>query len=230
MNRAEIPAAGGNRRIDRIDKYANYKGLNDNRLTKECGIAVGTLGKARKEGKDASGRTCEAILSRFPELSRAWLMEGTGEMLADVSATDFPLFPLVEDMAAECGESGGVFDTNAFRNLPRLGVPGVPRDTEFFIRAQGYSMIDASRPELSIPPGSLVGLAKINGGVIRWGETYALATPDGIMIKRVFPTDSPDKVKCVSYNTVEYPEFIIDRSDVRDVARITCVIPVYVRG
>ena len=52
-----------------------------------------------------------------------------------------------------------------------------------------------------------------------------LPLPDGIMIKRVFPAEDSDQIKgASSYNSTDYPEFMIDRSDVRDVARITCVI------
>lgn len=217
------------RKIDRLDQYAAYKGYNDNKITRDTGISVGTLGKSRKEGKDITGRTCEAILSRYPELSRLWLMKGEGPMLISDERPEGPSFPLVEDITAECGPMGGTFDSNAFIHLPRLMVPGVPRDTDFFIRATGHSMINSEYPELSIPPGALVGLAKINGNIMRWGETYALATPDGIMIKRVFPAESGGGIRCVSYNAGEYPEFVIDKTDVRDVARITCVIPVYVR-
>ncbi len=217
------------RRIDRLDRYIAFKGYNDNKITKESGISVGTLGKSRKEGKDITGRTCEAILARYPELSRAWLMEGIGEMIIDQTKPDFTTFPYIEDITAECGPAAGTFDAASFSKHPRLGVPGVPRDTDFFIRAQGFSMLNPDSPELSIPPGALVGLARINGNIVRWGETYALATPDGIMLKRVFPGEDKDKIRCVSYNSTEYPEFTIDRSDIRDVARITCVIPVYVR-
>lgn len=218
------------RKVDRLDQYAAYKGYNDNKITRDTGISVGTLGKSRKPGKDITGRTCEAILSRYPELNRRWLMKGEGPMLvSDDHRTDVPSFPFVEDITAECGHLTGFFDSSAFSNLPRLMVPGVPRDTDFFIRATGHSMINVDHPELSIPPGSLVGLAKINGNIMRWGETYALATPDGIMLKRVFPDKDGNVIRCVSYNAGEYPEFTIDRADIRDVARITCVIPVYVR-
>ncbi len=216
------------RRIDRLDIYANYKGYNDNKITHDTGISIGTLGKSRKEGKDITGRTCEAILSRYPELNRVWLMSGEGEMIISDDYDSSPSYPVVEDIAAECGQAEGIFDASSFSNFSRMKIPGVPRDTEFFIRATGYSMVDNDHPEMSIPPGSLIGISKMKGG-IRWGETYAIATPDGIMIKRILPDNDKNKILCVSYNSTDYPPFTLSRTEIRDIARITCVVPLYIR-
>ena len=40
--------------IDRFDQYMKAKGLNDNRVTVLLGLAVGTIGKSRREGRDLS--------------------------------------------------------------------------------------------------------------------------------------------------------------------------------
>lgn len=217
------------RKIDRLDRFARYKGINDNQLTKQSGIAVGTLGKSRKPGKDMSGRTCRSILEAFPELSQAWLMEGKGEMLS----TDLPHYPdgivFIDDVTAECGALTGTLDSTQYAQFPHVSLPGIPKDTEFFIRASGYSMINEERPEFSIPPGALVGVSRLKSGNISWGETYVMATPAGIMVKRVFPSDDKNKIRCVSYNSKDYPEFSVDREDILEVGRITCVVPVYIR-
>ena len=47
---------------------------------------------------------------------------------------------------------------------------------------------------------------------IEWGKTYVLATNDGAIVKRIY--DAGDKVKCVSYNSEEYPEFYIEKSSI----------------
>ena len=68
------------RRVDRLDRYIKFRGLNDNKVTLESGISVGTLGKSRKEGKDITSKTAEMILDAYPEINRAWLLTGDGEM------------------------------------------------------------------------------------------------------------------------------------------------------
>lgn len=218
------------RKIDRLDRFAQFRNLNDNRITQECGLSIGTLGKSRKPGKDISRKTTEAILERYPEIDREWFVTGIGDMLANQRKPEYPAYPYFDTDTAECGPAAGMADGIVTERLPRVAIPGVPRDTEFFIKARGYSMLDSERPELSIPPGALVGLAKVSAGVIRWGETYALTTDDGIIIKRVLPDpDDSRLIRCVSYNREDFPEFAMPRADVREFARITCVVPVYVR-
>ena len=61
------------------------KGLNDNRVTKEVGLSVGTLGKSRKENRDLSDKVVEQLLNFYKDLSRDWLLKGEGEMLKNPS-------------------------------------------------------------------------------------------------------------------------------------------------
>ena len=75
------------KRIERFDKYLSYKGLNDNIVTNDLGLSVGTIGKSRKDGRDLSDRVVELILNFYTDLSRVWLLTGEGEMLvADPTA------------------------------------------------------------------------------------------------------------------------------------------------
>lgn len=220
------------RKIDRMDLYAEYKNLNDNQITKDCGLSVGTIGKSRKKGKDISRRTAEALLDRYEDLNRQWLLSGEGNMIntPEADGIDFQSFPIVDTAKAECGRPNGLSEAFKEDGLPRIAIPGIPSNTEFFIVATGYSMINYDYPELSIPPGALVGLVKNSGDFMRWGEVYALATADGIMIKRIVPDpEDRESVRCISYNDEEYPAFSIRRDEIYDLARLTCVVPVYVR-
>ena len=69
------------KKIDRFDKYMKIKGLNDNRVTNELGLSVGTLGKSRKENRDLSDKNIEKILKYYVDINRTWLLTGEGDML-----------------------------------------------------------------------------------------------------------------------------------------------------
>lgn len=66
--------------FERLDKYMEYKGLNDNRITVETGISVGLIGKGRKRG-GLSQENISKILYKYPDLNANWLFRGEGNML-----------------------------------------------------------------------------------------------------------------------------------------------------
>ena len=216
--------------IDRLDAYARFRNLTDAEITRECSLAVGTLGKSRKPGKDISRRVAAIFLDHYTDINRQWFMNGEGEMMRDNRRPDFTTFPLIDTTRAECGRTGGLAEAALAENLPVVGLPGIPRETDFFIQATGYSMTYPERPELSIPPGALVGVSKINERQsIRWGEVYMVSTVDGVMIKKLLQDTDAEFVRCSSYNREEYPEFRMRKDEILECGRITCVIPVYLR-
>ena len=75
------------RKIDRFDKYMRFKGLNDNRVTVQLGLSIGTLGKSRKEGRDLSDKVVERILNFYIDIDRIWLLTGEGPMLKQATQT-----------------------------------------------------------------------------------------------------------------------------------------------
>lgn len=68
-------------KIDRLIKYMDYKRLNDNQVTVDCGLAVGLIGKARKGKSDLGRNSIEKILKVYRDLNRQWLVYGEGDML-----------------------------------------------------------------------------------------------------------------------------------------------------
>ena len=193
------------RLIDRLGEYARFRNLNDARVTRDCQLAIGTLGKSRKPGKDLTRRVAEVILSTYSDLSRDWFLNGEGEMIQPRSEIDFPTYPLIDTLKAECGRPGGLSEAAMEADCPIIGIPGVPRDTDFFVQASGYSMVNSERPELSIPP------------------------VDGFLIKRLLQDEDSDYVRCASYNKSDFPEFRLPVNEIIECGRITCVVPVYVR-
>ena len=52
-------------RFERFDKYMKFKGLNDNKVTIQCGLSQGLLGKARVGKQDLGARAINKILTKY---------------------------------------------------------------------------------------------------------------------------------------------------------------------
>ena len=83
--------------FDRLDKYMEYSGLNDNKLTVLAQLSVGALGKQRKGGRGLSVERIARILHTCPDLNAEWLMTGNGDMLKKVWRGD----KIIPDMTME---------------------------------------------------------------------------------------------------------------------------------
>lgn len=73
------------RRIDRLERYMIIKKLNDNQVTKDCGLSVGLLNQAKRGKSDLGSKAIDKILSKYQDLSRVWLLTGEGPMLTSSS-------------------------------------------------------------------------------------------------------------------------------------------------
>lgn len=210
------------RKIERFCKYMEYKGLNDNKVTVQLGLSVGTLGKSRKEGRDLSDKVVEQILNFYTDLNRVWLLTGEGDMLRqDVGGVS-----AVDAGGAEHGASDGV----EMVNLVSLSAKG-GRLSDYCGQACEYDCEQIASPvggaELAVrvygdsmepdyPNGSLVYVRRINErAFLEWGKVYVLDTCNGAVIKRLVPSERDGYVRCVSINPApEYAPFEVSLEDV----------------
>lgn len=213
------------RKIDRFDRYMKSKGLNDNKVTNLLGLSVGTLGKSRKPQRDLSDKSVEQILKFYTDLNRVWLMTGEGEMLYtptietqgskqetenETTAKLVNIFPV----EAQAGSLKDFFESVREWNCEKIISP--VRDVDFALGVAGDSM----SPEY--PNGSRIFVKQINErAFIEWGRVFVLDTCNGIVIKRLVPSEKDGYVKCLSINTDPiYAPFEVAWSDVYGVYRV----------
>lgn len=203
------------RRIDRLIKYMEYKGLNDNRVTKECDLSQGLLSQARSGKSDLSIATIDKILKKYQEINPIWLSSGYGEMLKEgkaVAKTDLrPRY----DLMAFAGQLTEYVNESAEMVA---AIPQIPK-YDFTIRITGDSM----EPEYR--SGDEVACLKVEkGNFIQWGKVYVLNTSQGAVIKRLYR--GKKGYKCVSDNR-KYSEFEIPEEEVYSVNLVVGMIRIY---
>lgn len=141
-----------------------------------------------------------------------WLITGEGDMLSSSSSTQpqpsvknervaddevykVPLVPI-----SALGGSLNDFNTTVCRDDCETVISPI-KDIDMAIKISGDSM------EPEYPSGSTVLIKKINEhAFLEWGKVYVLSTCNGTVIKRLMPTDDPNKVLCESINP-KYPPF-----------------------
>lgn len=218
----------GGRRIDRLDHFAQMIGINDNQLTKETGLAVGTLGKSRKPDKDLSVKTVSLIAERFPQLNREWLLTGNGEMWSRPELPSFPTYPIIDlNLYRASSKNNSLADMVRLDSNQYVSLPEIPHETQFFIRAVS-SFAAGSAHDFRIELGDLVGLSKIGTMPLRWGELYLLATADGFQLKRIRPAEG-DRILCVADDSDRFPSFSLSSEEIKEYARVTCIIRCFAR-
>ena len=200
--------------IERLLKFSN---LNASEFAMKIGTkttqAIYDLQRGRT--KTISSSMADKIISCYPQVNKAWLLTGEGDMLNKPmrqvdkeEAVESPTTVLLLPMYAHGGSLNNFVTYAKENDCEKIISPIVGVD--FAIQVSGDSM----SPEY--PNGSRVFIKKINEkAFIEWGKTYVLDTCNGIVVKRIVPSDREGCIKCVSINTDPiYAPFEVSLSDV----------------
>jgi len=182
------------RRIDRFDKYMACTNLNDNKVTQQLGLSVGTIGKSRKEGRDLSDRVVEQILNFYTNLNRVWLLTGEGEMLSAGKR-----IPLYDDDVTIGGVNGSMANVDdAARPTEWIDAGDWFPNATSAIHHYGDSMTE-------YPSGCILALKRVNNwSLLINGENYVIETDEFRITKQV--QDDGDCIVAYSSNTETYPD------------------------
>ena len=213
----------------RLVQYLKYKKIGQNRFESLAGLSNGYISNLKTS---PSVDKAEKIFVAAPDLNRDWLLRGEGEMLNvmnELESIPTPAvesgLPVYEDAYFGCspgGFMGALKDADA-----RMAVPGLADDGRtFVVRARGESMVNRDNPSRSIPDGAYVAIQKTALSTPLWGEAYALATDDGCIIKRLYPSEREGCVRCVSINADEFPAFELRTDEIHDFGLVKAVITV----
>jgi len=163
-----------------------------------------------------------AILSSDLGISPKWLMAGEGEMLTSTtptpppspSAHSLPLIPA----EAFAGPGLPSYDDERIEDFYTVSEF---KNSDFLIRVKGDSMV----PKYN--GGDIVACKKValdNLYFLQWNRAYVILTrSQGIMIKRVHPSEKDGYIKCVSDNT-EYAPFDVPTDDIIQIALVNGAI------
>ena len=221
---------------DRLIEFLKYKGIGQNRFAQTIGVSAGYVNNIRKSIQPDK---INSIAKFYPELNTGWLLTGEGEMLKPIeiganyykkinnSVTEFKPRPHISITPAICGLPNGFEVAVKKQDCEMLPLP-VREEYDFSIIAKGDSMINHDNPERSIKAGDYIACRIwTSRSYVRWGEVYALATADGVIVKKVMPSDREGMIKCVSFNEKDgYLPFNLKIDEIFDWALVIAVVSV----
>ena len=210
---------------ERVLYFTDYKGFAKEKFFEELGVTYGNF-KGKAKEKALSSDILAKIVSKYPELNPEWLLTGEGEMLKSGTTKtgtskeeSVKGIPLVNATAIG-GYGNNVFsfeerDVKDYYVIPKFK----HKQVDFMIEVEGSSMY----PKYN--SGDVVACRIIKErNFIQWNKTHVIATREqGIIIKRIKPSDAPNSLLMVSDNE-SYDPFNVPEEEIEGLAIVVGVI------
>lgn len=173
---------------EKLVQLQSYLRLSWKEIAQRIGIKTSqTFTDIRRGRHGISPKVAQAILRAFPQISRDWLIFGTGDMLAANKEQSVPLYGNLNDFESKV--------SNASYNTSHL----FP-NAEFAIRCVDNSMIE-------FPIGSTLFLKQVNNlSNIVMGSIYLVETEDFCAIKHIQKGSTRDSITLYSSNNKTYSD------------------------
>lgn len=220
---------------DRLLAFLDHLEIGQTKFEELAGIGRASISKI-KDGM--SSTNLAKISTAFPELNTEWLITGKGKMLKEgildnnadiISLTNMSTpKPFIDSLYASCGVPNGFSVAIKASDCENISIPLISVDYDFSIRAKGDSMINYDNPNRSIRDKDIV-LCKLwkSRSHVRWGEVYALATSEGVVIKKIKPCEEDgSKIVCESYNEKEFPSYTLPLDEIYEWATVEGVFSI----
>lgn len=223
--------------LEKLKLLIDNEKVSRYQVAKDLGVSKSTLTNYYKGSTTPSGLILDAI-EKYITQKFCFELEQLTFQDQESSPKDDNCTPHYEEMAgkaiphidvvtASCGLPNGFNSAIMQADCERFIIPDMP-GCDFTIRAGGRSMINRNVPERSINDRDIVGCRVVRSrSHVRWGEVYALATYDGIMIKKIEESEREGYIRCVPFNNDEgFKPYDVPIEEVYDWALVVGVVSV----
>lgn len=198
-------------RIEQVIKWSGIASVSA--FAREIGLNRGENLYQIKRGNNGISRDlAESIAAKYPQISKAWLLTGEGEMLPGKTTTeryDIPFFKMDVTSLPEPMEQ---VEPAYYISFPMF------RGADF----AAFTFADAMEPE--IPKGAIVLLQEIKAGNLTPGAIYYVKSVRFNGIRYVRKGSDEGKLRLVPKNTADYDEMMIDDTEVKNMFRIRGIL------
>lgn len=228
----------------RIDLLIKELGMNSQKeFADKIGVSTAAITNWRNRGVESvNASPVMKIKVRYPNISAKWIAFGEGEMYEDNveipnSVTYTRNKPLIDMQKLEADIKKKMDEKAAGKAQPEMRphylalaragalseeqdgyyemhpvISQIPR-YDFTARVWGDSMIPDYRSG-----DTIACLDVTKSSFLQQGRVHLINTRQGVMLKKIF--DEGERLRCVSINEKEYPEFTIPKSEVFTIALV----------
>ena len=198
----------------RIEQVIKWSGISSvSAFAREIGLNRGENLYQIKRGNNGISRDlAESIASKYPQISKAWLLTGEGEMLPGKTAKeryDIPFYKM---------------DVTSLPELMEQVEPAYYISFPMFRGADyaAFTFADAMEPE--IPKGAIVFLQQVEKDNFTPGAIYYIKSTKFNGIRYVRKSVKDGKLRLVPRNIANYDEMIVDYSEIKSMFRIRGIV------
>ena len=195
-----------------------YKKLSDNKITVECQISNGLIGKARNRGS-LSQLNISKILLTYPDLNPDWLLTNRGRMLR--SGKETKAIANSENYEFEVYEPMRIYHPSNSKEYISVEsqlhkiLHSKLQNVDFLVNVLNDTML----PVLSKNDIVLAKKLDLKDLTIQWNGLYVIETKDETFIKRIKQGSTSESIVLFSDNSF-YNAIEIEMSKIKGIALV----------
>jgi SOS-response transcriptional repressor LexA len=219
---------------ERITAILSYYSLSVNEFVERTGIKTKQAVYDLLHGKTRSISTSmeSKILSCFPDISRAWLLTGEGEMELAPSPPMEPPPEAVEvvehgtpvyDIDATCGDLSRPITFTDEHIIGHVNLPNVSPNA-MIIRANGDSM------EPHIHDGDWIAVREVaNLNVLYYGQVYLVITNEYRLLKYLRRDEDEQHYVILRSDNKNYDDIRLPKADIRHLFIVENILSLHIK-
>lgn len=209
---------------ERILQFIEYQGEKKESFFENLGLSYANFKGVQKKSA-LNSDSIDKIISKYPEINLEWLISGIGSMLKSISVEEISTKPMADALPLVMPTAIGGYGNSAFNFTDRdvkeyYVIPKFKhKQVDFMIEVEGSSMY----PKYN--SGDVVACRIIKDSkFIQWNKAHVVATREqGIIIKRIKPSDNKDTLLMVSDNQ-SYDPFEVPKEEIEGLAIVVGVV------
>lgn len=203
----------------RLEQVIKWAGMSTNKFALGIGLKRSeNLYQIKRGSFGISKELSSLITKKYPQINRAWLITGDGQMLAGTSAAGIDPDTVIPFYNIDATQLASI-DTEKHKPLYNISLPIA---ADFAAQCMGNSMA----PEIA--NGATVVLKKADFDTFLPGSVYMVVAKDFTTIKMVRKVQGDDtKLLLVPRNTAEFDEIILEKSKIKKLFAVKAVINLF---